>query len=201
MPDLDYPLLPDVVVFDLEVTTWPGTAALGWTRPREYPEIVEIGAVRVVRAGEVRVTNSFEVLVCPQRNPRLSDYFIDLTGITQERLDGDGVSFSEAVARFGDFCGTDSLLASNGADDRWLFENCGYHGVPSPISWSRFVNVEYSLAEAMGRQVGECTSGDLPELLGFTIAGSGGHRADYDARAVAETLIRLGLFPIQRNDG
>jgi inhibitor of KinA sporulation pathway (predicted exonuclease) len=200
MPDLDYPFLPEVVVFDLEVTTWPGAAALGWTRPREYPEIVEIGAVRVDRSGESRVVDSFEVLVCPQRNPGLSDYFVDLTGITQERLDVDGVTFPEAMARFAAFCGADSLLASNGADDRWLFENCGYHGLPCPIAWSRFVNVEYSLAEAMGRQVGECTSGDLPELLGFALAGSG-HRADYDARAVAEAMIRLGLFPVHRDDG
>lgn len=200
MPDLDYPPLPGLVVFDLEVTTWAGAAALGWTRPREYPEIVEIGAVRVDRSEEVRVVDRFEVLVRPQRNPRLSNYFTDLTGISQERLDRDGVAYSEALARFAAFCGADSLLASNGADDRWLFENCGYHGVSCPIPWPRFVNVEYSLAEAMGRQVGECTSGNLPELLGFSLAGSG-HRADYDAHAVAEALIRLGLFPAHRDVG
>ena len=38
-----------------------------------------------------------DVLVTPSINPDLSDYFIQLNGITQERLNGDGIGFADAL--------------------------------------------------------------------------------------------------------
>jgi hypothetical protein len=41
----------DFVVADLEYTAWEGALARGWSAPGDFREIVQIGAVRVARAG------------------------------------------------------------------------------------------------------------------------------------------------------
>ena len=48
---------------------------------------------------------SLDLLVRPLCNPVLSDYFIDLTGIAQARLDAEGLEFARAFEQFSAFLG------------------------------------------------------------------------------------------------
>ena len=89
-----------MVVFDLEYTAWDGSLANNWSRPGEHREIVQIGAVKLDATDGMVELDSFECLVMPKNNPILSDYFIELTGITQDRVDSHGVSFSEMLSLF-----------------------------------------------------------------------------------------------------
>ena len=67
------------VVFDLEFTAWEGSMANRWSRPGEFTELVQIGAVRV-DARTFAVEAEMDVLVKPRLNPVLSEYFVQLTG-------------------------------------------------------------------------------------------------------------------------
>ena len=66
-------------------------------------EVVQIGAVRLDAARDFAETACFDVLVVPRINRLLSDYFIELTGITQQAVDSDGMAFADALAAYGAF--------------------------------------------------------------------------------------------------
>ena len=187
-----------IAVFDLEWTSWEGAQARNWSGPGEDQEIVEIGAVLLDGRETLREVGCFEALVRPRINPRLSDYFVRLTGIDQQMVDRDGVPFADALAAFGDFLGFGgggngkaavAAVLSFGRDPEVLRHNCGLNGVRLPWPDRCFRNVRPVLAAFAGRPVDAVSSSDLPALLGFP-APAGAHRALGDARCIAEALRR-----------
>ena len=62
--------------------------------------MVQIAAIKVDASDGYREVDSFSTLVRPRKNPQLSDYFVQLTKITQEQLDDEGTSFEDAMAAF-----------------------------------------------------------------------------------------------------
>lgn len=78
------------VIFDTEYTSCKGCQEHGW-RGRQQREIVQISAIRV--SNDLRVLDTFNVLCRPSINPILSDYFVNLTGITNKQIQSHGVSF------------------------------------------------------------------------------------------------------------
>ena len=68
------------VIFDLELTSWPGSNERNWSLPDEHREIIQIGAVKIETEGDMQEINTFQILVRSLINPILSDYIIDLTG-------------------------------------------------------------------------------------------------------------------------
>ncbi len=113
------------IIFDLEFTTWEGAMESGWSGENEFREIVQIGALKISN-DNFDVIEELNVLVKPKINPVLSDYFQRLTHISQEQVDQQGVSFTEAYGRFSDFCGH-SLVFSYGSDMFILGENVAFN--------------------------------------------------------------------------
>ncbi|MBU0707860.1 exonuclease domain-containing protein [Patescibacteria group bacterium] len=128
------------VVFDCEVTTWEGALRRRWSGQGEHIEVVQIGAARVL-AANISEKETFEIIIQPTVNPRLSDFFVQLTGITQEVVDATGVSFPEALQRFGEWMGSDYLYSWGGTfpgDEGFLQANCELLGITFPFEPSRF---------------------------------------------------------------
>jgi inhibitor of KinA sporulation pathway (predicted exonuclease) len=174
-----------LIVFDLEYTTWEGALARNWNRPGEHREVVQIGAVRL--DGTLTETASLSLLVRPRVNPILSDYFINLTGISQSQIEEHGIPFPTALARFVDFAG-DLPFASNGPDDMVLMENCRLCAVDFPFA-GRCHNLSGLFAEKLGGGH-HVVSSTLPAKLETEATGAA-HDGLADARAVALTLRRL----------
>jgi len=186
-----------VVVFDLEYTAWKGSIARNWSAPGEHREIVQVGAVRLNPALAWRETASLTVLVRPRINPRISDYLIALTGITQERVDAEGVALDEALAQLAAL-GEGATFWSNGPDGEVIAENCMLIRFPSPIAPERFIDVRPFLARMLQRSPSEI---DSYRLAGEFCGGNPGHAHDAlaDARGVAAAL-RWVLQTTQGND-
>src|SRR6185436_17519590 len=89
-------------VFDTEYTSWEGAQARNWSGPGEYREIVEIGAV-LIDTKDFSEIDFIDLYLRPAKNPKLSDYFIELTGITQETVDTKGMNFRDALKRFAEW--------------------------------------------------------------------------------------------------
>ena len=123
-----------ITVFDTELTSWPGSVDHNWRRPGEHREIIQIGAVKVLPNEDFREIESFQTYVRPAVNPKLSDYLVNLTGITQEIVDSKGIPFPTALKAFLDFLGeTPGEICCNGVDDEVLKENCILNGIPYPM--------------------------------------------------------------------
>lgn len=172
-----------MIVFDLEWTTWEGAWQRKWSGPGEHREIVQIGAVRV--AADFTEMASLNLLVRPRLNSILSDYFIDLTGISQSDLDQNGVDIAEALARFEHFCGDEPEVCSNGPDHLVIEENCQMFGLPVPLQ-GRWCDVHSKLCALTGRE--HIVSSDLNAVLDLGHDDARAHDALDDARAVARAL-------------
>ena len=87
-----------VVIFDTEYTSWEGSVQRGWSEPWEHRELVQLAAVRTVEtAAGLEVVDALELIVQPQVNREVSDYFVALTGLDRERIAAEGISFQQAL--------------------------------------------------------------------------------------------------------
>jgi inhibitor of KinA sporulation pathway (predicted exonuclease) len=178
------------VIFDLEFTAWEGSMATRWSRSGEHREVVQIGAVKL-DAASLKEVDTFEMLVKPRVNPVLSDYLVELTGITNQALNLRGVDFITAYRAFRDFVGEATAWA-HGRDDLILADNLklyGSEGLGLPlysnaIPWFAAHGVDLTGKHAC----------DVAEAAGAAFEGRK-HDALADARGVVAgfiTLIKAG---------
>lgn len=108
----DVSMLPErFVVFDLETTGLRSG----------HHEIIEIGAIRVNRDAEDHQT--FQTLVKPRK--RVPMKITEITGITNDMVQSDGLELVEALAEFRGFVGDLPLVAFNAKfDDAFLRAAC-----------------------------------------------------------------------------
>jgi len=172
----------DTVIFDLELTAWEGSLARNWSGPGEFREIVQIGAVRLSGAA-LSERLSFNLLVKPDRNPILSEYFTELTGITNEALAASGVPFASAYEAFCEFS-EGARAWAYGADTQIVNENIALHGLAGQVPLFEGETIAPWFA-AQGVDIGTVNSGRLAAEVGGTSAGAE-HNALADARSIAE---------------
>ena len=182
------------VVFDLEFTSWPGSNARNWSLPNEDREIIQIGAVKIETTGDMREVDSFQILVRPLKNPILSDYIVNLTEITQEKVEKEGILFPLALSRFINFIGEHPIdILSNGGDEEVIEENCQIHNIPFLSIFKKSTDLKIYFSEVLGISRKNCTSGMLPELFGLNNHEKQ-HDALGDARSISQALryLRMG---------
>jgi len=175
------------VIFDLEFTAWEGSMEHRWSRAGEHREVVQIGAVKL-DAASLKELDAFEVLVRPRFNPELSDYLVQLTGITNQALGARGVDFITAYRAFLDFVGEAHLWA-HGRDDAILTENLKLYGWEGTAAVPAYSNAIPWFA-AQGVELKGKHACDVAEAAGAAFAGRK-HDALADARGVATGFIAL----------
>lgn len=176
-----------LVIYDTEYTAWEGSIARNWKGPGEHREIVEIGAIRLSRSNLAEEA-AFSVLVKPEKNPILSDYFVRLTGITNQMIAGEGLAFADALARFDAFAGQAELFAY-GRDDKVMGETAALQGISfAPARWATHDLRDWF--QQSGLDVTRLHSSDLAPAAGAPRAMHP-HRALDDARAIAAAIRAL----------
>ncbi len=176
--------MAEIVIFDTEYTTWEGAQ-----------QIVQIGALK---AGwpSGRVIDSLDILVKPVRNPQLSEYFTQLTGITQDQIDNSGIAFADALKFFLDFCGAETPTLSYGKDFCTLAENIALHHCHPHTFYSgspNFMNCgpAFRAADPTIREK-KINSGRLWEHFGLPKPeGVGEHNALFDCHSILAALLHL----------
>jgi len=101
-----------LVIVDLEATCWPASER---EQTVEEMEVIEIGAVKVDRCGQL--LDEFTTFVRPKDNQHLSDFCQTLTGISQADVDA-APDYPAAISIF----------------DRWLGDVDGW----AWASWGRY---------------------------------------------------------------
>jgi inhibitor of KinA sporulation pathway (predicted exonuclease) len=172
------------VIFDLEFTAWEGSMQHAWTRPGEFREIVQIGAVRL-GPGNLRPVDEFELLILPRLNPVLSGFFTELTGITNEDMAKRGVDFVTGYRAFLDFAAGAQLWA-HGRDDLVIAANLQLYGWDKHLSVPPYTNAILWFLE-QGVDLRGKHACDAPEAAGAVFTGRK-HNALDDARGVAAAI-------------
>ena len=175
---------PIITIFDLEYTAWECSMARHWLTPGEYREVVQIGAVKL-NADTFAELDAFDALVRPRINPKLSAYFQNLTGITQDAVTARGVDFVQAYARFLDFAG-DGPIAAFGRDEQVLVDNLRLYGIEGAHPLPVFYDLRGWFA-VQGLDPRGMLSCDIAPALGIPFIGQT-HNALNDARSLAASM-------------
>lgn len=157
-----------------------GALESGWSALGQFREIFQTGAVRVDVGHGFAELAHFSVLVRPTINPELSNYFTDLTGITNQNVAQTGVSLADGLAAFADFVGADVIL-THGRDDLVVGEDCALKNMGNPFADADWRDINPPLRAITDKRL---MSADLPEFFGFDRTENA-HDALADARVLA----------------
>ena len=169
-----------IIIVDLEATCWKGQIPDG-----EVNEIIEIGlSVLDTISGEILKNQG--ILIKPQYS-KVSDFCTELTTITQELLDKEGILFEEAIEKLiGEYDPDLYTWASYGAYDlNMLQKQCKKFGVDYPMA-NDHINVKILFAETKGLAKPTGMNGAL-HILNIPLEGTH-HRGIDDAKNIAKIL-------------
>lgn len=172
------------ILFDTEYTSWEGAQETNWSLPGQYRELVQIGAIRVDGISFKEI-DSLTVFVRPRLNPKLSEYFVQLTQITQEQVDIFGVDFVDGLNSFFLWSKEDEMY-SYGGDEKILQENCILTTSVFPFRLSRFHDIRKCF-ESFGVDTSKQTSGNIMHAFGKK-SSRRAHDALSDVREVLDGL-------------
>lgn len=161
----------------------------GWNgnhNPDLAREIIQIGALKL-DAATLDIIDTFEVLVKTTVNPRLSDYIIKLTGITQQQVDAHGLPFPQAYQQFMDFVG-EGRFASYGDDWRIFMLTLQLNNMPV-VDLPDRINLRGWINQQAPQTVG-VNSGRLAEVLGVRDRYKE-HTALADCHSIRDALLHL----------
>ena len=184
--------IPDCcIIYDTEFTSWPGAQERDWSGENEHRELVQIAAIRINANTLCEIDQPFNMLIAPRLNPILSDYFIDLTGITQADLDRYSTTFEDAYTAFCTYCGNSPAYAF-GRDDHVINENITLYALtdhlPAFESHTLVPWFENNIPEIFNG-TGVC-SGTLARAVGADL-NAPAHNALNDVRSIRAALHHL----------
>ncbi|SMP04485.1 exonuclease [Shimia sagamensis] len=186
-----------IVIFDTEYMSRDGAMYRVWSAANDPdPILVQIGAVLVDLQRPARVVNTLNVIVTPQdrhgRVCKLDPYFVQLTGLTDHRLDTEGVSLRDALMMLDSFSlGSD--FWSWGKDELFaLGISCFVQGVCPPIPAQRFFNLKSVMSSAISeRDIANVNSAGLSQFFGLSRPTLRAHDALGDATSLSDALLHL----------
>jgi inhibitor of KinA sporulation pathway (predicted exonuclease) len=181
-----------VVVFDLEWTSWSGFRDSNWSLPGKHREIIQIGAVKIDCEDGFSEIGHFDQLIKPTRNPELSAYVQELTGISQSDVEENGIEFPHALSEFNAFCSAVDYVCCNGADGEVIVENCILHAIETPKIFTNAIDLNPLLSDALGVTERWLYSSELTSHLGLPSVGEQ-HNGLADARGIASAIRHLML--------
>ena len=186
------------VIFDTEYTSWKGCQEHGWTGTQKR-EIVQIAALKV--SDDFEVEGTFNQLCQPAINPVLSDYFVELTKITNAQIKQYGLPFAEAYEKFAVFAANDVCFShgwggdyKNESDGAIIAENLQLYGLKNKHHLV-FRNVAAVFKELYAKHniaVRSQSSGEIVHILNIENRlerlGINPHNALYDVYSILEGL-------------
>ncbi len=182
-----------IVVFDTEFTTWEGAMARKWSGPGEYRELVQIAAQKI-DVHTNTILDSFECLVAPTINPILSDYFVELTHITQAAVEESGLSFIDAYTQFMAWSEhlpkySFSQTLESRSDRGVLEDNIALYNLDIVLPKEEFGTLT-AVFQAAGVDTTAYSSGELYRAFELSLAGHV-HNAMHDVDSLVASLFAV----------
>jgi DNA polymerase III epsilon subunit-like protein len=186
------------IIFDCEFICLEGSQRRFWCAAHDPdPVIAQVGAVKLGLEGEFPILETYKSYIRPidrfgKRYP-LDPYFTDLTGITEEDIDTEGVALPDALAGVDSFS-SGARFWSWGKDElNMVAISCYVAGIAPPIPAHRFDNaVKLLIAAGMPiEDLARTPSNKLADYYGVEHPPLRGHDALHDALSISYTLQHL----------
>lgn len=197
--------MADLLVFDCEFLTAPGSPSRFWCGPQDPdPVVAQIGVVRLGLEGDFPIRETLRLFVVPKdragQRVALDPFFTRLTGITEGDLDREGLALEDALARVARFA-EDARLWSWGKDEfNMIAISCYVEGIAPPLCARQFGNAcDLVMRAGMPlEEIGKARSNTLAACFGIEHPPLAAHDALGDALGVAyvlQHLLRTGALP------
>ncbi|CAB9502055.1 Exonuclease [Seminavis robusta] len=186
------------IIYDCEFLTAQGALKNSWWGLEDPdPLVVQIGAVKIgLDDKALPIQDTWQRFIKPvdrhnQQVP-LDPYFVDLTGITQQQVDEQGVSLEDALNEMAGFVGNDMCWAWGKDEFYACAVSCYAVGITPPIPMNQFDNARKILALAgMPREdLVTTNSGKLASYFGVADPIRE-HNAIDDAKSITRALQHL----------
>ena len=155
--------MTEFIVWDTEYTCWEDSHETNWNNETDPKEIVQIGAIKIVDGEKVDEMN---IYIKPTITNTLSDYFTDLTGITNEKVQKYGLDFELAMKNLYAFVKNCDHVYSYGNDIDIVMENLKLHNISKKSKYyeklflNKFKDFKILLANS-NIDTGNYSSGEL----------------------------------------
>jgi len=152
-------------------------------------EIIEVGMC-IVEPEEVNTIHQVSLIVKPKFNPLLTDFCVELTGITQDHVDK-GLPFAEALAIMEIFFKPGDIFCAWGNFDASLLKkNCELHDIKNPCEDWPHINVKQFAVDWFG--IEPCGIKAICDMLGIPFQGQL-HRGLNDASNIVNVLKQIQI--------
>lgn len=173
--------LEEILIVDVEATCWDGKTPEG-----VESDVIEIGVCKLkIETGEISQKQS--IYIKPSRST-ISEFCTELTGITPETVENQGVSFEEACGKLNEQYNSKKIIwASYGEYDRNILQkHCRDFNVEYPFSQVHLnVKVLFALKQKWKTAPGLMSA---VLTLGYEFEGKHHSGAD-DAYNIAKVLL------------
>ena len=113
-----------------------------------------------------------------------SDFFVELTNITDEIIKKSSINFPEALKKFVAFCKDYPILTFDN-DYNVFLQNFEFHNITNPFKTS-FIRVK-PLLKDFGIDANKYSSGTLYKAVGLNLTGHV-HNALHDVRSMSQAM-------------
>lgn len=185
----------DIVIYDTEYWTDQGALDRCWHgMDDQLPVLIQIGAYRVKREPGLPSVEEMLLFVTPigrQGEPiRLNKYFSDLTGITQEKVDGEGKHPKDAIAELQKFVGNCNMYSYGDDVVDTFLPTCFAIDIKCPFSLHQARDARQILRRSgvTDAEISTNRSGSIAHHFGVNIPQLHEHDAKDDARSLLEAF-------------
>lgn len=175
------------VILDLE---WNGSYSK--SHHKFVNEIIEFGAVKT--DDKLNITDSFSTLILPQIGKKLCSKVKELTKLTNEELQENGIDFMQAVEDFTEFVGDSILITWSTSDIHALIENYTYYTNDYHLPFlTKYCNLQEYCESALDIHDASAQLGlsACAEMLGVNFSEEEHHRAVVDAQLTLKCLKKV----------
>lgn len=175
------------IIYDTEFTAWSGSQERNWDLPNEYRELVAIGALKVRKENNNYVIeDSLKILFIPKINNILSDYFINLTSITNDEINKYGYDYQDGMKLFLEFCG-DLDRYSYGNDYNIFEENYNLYKLKNNLKENKFKDIR-PYFDNFNINTNNYTSGSIHKHFNIKIDNQQIHDPLFDCLSIFNTI-------------
>lgn len=186
------------IIFDCEFLCLEGSQRRFWCAAHDPdPVIAQIGAVKLGLEGDFPIIDTFKAYVRPVdrfgNRYALDPFFTNLTGITEENIEAEGMPLQDALAQVDRFSGGARFWSWGKDELNMVAISCYVAGIQTPIPAHRFDNaVKLLLAAGMPvEDLAKTPSNKLADYYNVRHPPLQGHDALDDALSVSYTLQHL----------
>ncbi|EEB15175.1 3' histone mRNA exonuclease, putative [Pediculus humanus corporis] len=183
-------IFPYYVVIDFEATCD--------NKKIDRQEIIEFPAV-LVNSKKQKIEDCFRMYCKPRINPKLSQYCMELTGITQEQVDN-AETFDKVLSHYNNWLKKHNLGTKNKryavvTDGNWdmskfLVSQCHYSNVPIPKWGKTWVNLKKTFKNFYQKGENRICLKTMLEMLNMEFIGRP-HCGLDDAKNIARILLKM----------